>query len=200
MKKALTTGEVAKYCGVNFRTVIRWIERGQLKAFKLPGRGDNRISIEHFVAFLREHDMPVPSEFQELSRRVLIIEDQPQMAAAIERVLRRAGLETRIVSDSFQAGTQLAEFNPSMITLDLQMPGLNGFHVLDFLRQDDRYRGVKVLVISALSEKQLQSSLEQGADEVLSKPFDNQQLLDKVASLLDLNIVIEREAPGAAEA
>ena len=197
MKKALTTGEVAKYCGVNFRTVIRWIERGQLKAFKLPGRGDNRISIDHFVAFLREHDMPVPAEFQDLSRRILIIEDQPAMASAIERVLRRAGFETRVVHDSFQAGAQLAEFNPSLITLDLQMPGLNGFSVLDFLRQDERWRGVKVLVVSALSESQLQDAIQQGADDILSKPFENQMLLKKDADLLDMQIHIEKPGLGA---
>ena len=61
-KQALTTGEVAKYCGVNFRTVIRWIERGHLDAYKLPGRGDNRIPVESFVDFLNNNNMPVPEE------------------------------------------------------------------------------------------------------------------------------------------
>jgi excisionase family DNA binding protein len=50
-KQALTTGEAAKYCGVNFRTVIRWIERGHLDAYKLPGRGDNRIPVDTFVDY-----------------------------------------------------------------------------------------------------------------------------------------------------
>ena len=42
-KEILTTGDIAKYCNVNFRTVVRWVERGLLKSHKLPGRGDNRI-------------------------------------------------------------------------------------------------------------------------------------------------------------
>ena len=50
-KNTLTTGEAAKYCGVNFRTVIRCIERGHLKAYKLPGRGDNRIPVKDCVRF-----------------------------------------------------------------------------------------------------------------------------------------------------
>ncbi|ASP40977.1 hypothetical protein CHH28_17240 [Bacterioplanes sanyensis] len=61
-KQALTTGEVAKFCGVNFRTVIRWIERGHLQAYKLPGRGDNRIPVNGFVEFLKDNHMPVPDE------------------------------------------------------------------------------------------------------------------------------------------
>ena len=49
--KTLTSGEIASYCDVNLRTVIRWIESGKLKGFKLPGRGNNRVLVEDFVAF-----------------------------------------------------------------------------------------------------------------------------------------------------
>lgn len=65
-RSALTSGEVAKYCGVNIRTVLRWIERGELQAFKLPGkRGDNRIEIDAFVSFLKINNLPIPSSLQE---------------------------------------------------------------------------------------------------------------------------------------
>ncbi len=43
MQDVLTTGEAARICGVNFRTVLRWIDRGLLPAYKLPGRGDRRV-------------------------------------------------------------------------------------------------------------------------------------------------------------
>lgn len=67
-RQVLTTGEVAKYCGVNPRTVIRWIERGHLKAYHLPGRGDSRVEVHDFLSFLREHEMPIPEELLEPSR------------------------------------------------------------------------------------------------------------------------------------
>lgn len=63
-KRAFTTGEIANYCGVNFRTVIRWIKRGHLNAYQLPGRGDNRIALEELVDFLERYNMPVPPELQ----------------------------------------------------------------------------------------------------------------------------------------
>lgn len=66
-RQVLTTGEIAKYCGVNSRTVIRWIERGHLRAYHLPGRGDSRVEVQDFLDFLRRHQMPVPEEFQEFS-------------------------------------------------------------------------------------------------------------------------------------
>jgi len=63
-KRTLTTGEIARYCGVNFRTVIRWIKRGYLNAFQLPGRGDNRVEVEDFLIFLKKNNIPIPEEFQ----------------------------------------------------------------------------------------------------------------------------------------
>ena len=55
----LTTGAVAKYCGVSKVTVLRWIEKGYLSAFRLPPRGQNRIHREDFSEFLAKHSIPI---------------------------------------------------------------------------------------------------------------------------------------------
>jgi excisionase family DNA binding protein len=183
--QVLTTGEAAKYCGVNFRTVIRWIERGKLKAYKLPGRGDHRIQLEDFVAFMRENHMPVPAELQGVNRLVLVIEDQPEMASAIKRVLRRTGYDVEIASDGFVAGSMLERLKPSVITLDLKMPGLDGYQVLRHIREHEQHVDVKVLVISAETQAGLDRALQEGANDVLPKPFDNDDLLEKVQILID---------------
>ena len=54
----LTTGAIARYCGVSKVTVLRWIEKGMLQSFKLPG-GQNRILRETFLAFADQHGIPV---------------------------------------------------------------------------------------------------------------------------------------------
>ena len=54
----LTTGAVAKHCGVSKVTVLRWIEKGNLKAFRLPG-GQNRIHRDDFYAFAIKHSIPI---------------------------------------------------------------------------------------------------------------------------------------------
>ena len=53
--KTLTSGDIAQYCDVNLRTVIRWLESGKLKGFKLPGRGNNRVLVSDFIEFLERH-------------------------------------------------------------------------------------------------------------------------------------------------
>jgi two-component system, OmpR family, response regulator VicR len=54
----LTTGAVAKYCGVSKVTVLRWIEKGNLIAFRLPS-GQNRIQRDNFIAFAEKHSIPL---------------------------------------------------------------------------------------------------------------------------------------------
>lgn len=183
--RVLTTGEAAKYCGVNFRTVIRWIERGKLKAYKLPGRGDHRIQVDDFVVFMRENQMPVPEELAGNSRTVLVIEDQPEMASAIRRVLKRAGYEVEVAQDGFVAGAVLSKMKPSVITLDLKMPGIDGYQVLSYIREQEEHAGAKVLVISAETQEGLDRALSAGANDILPKPFDNADLLSKVQALIE---------------
>lgn len=198
MKDALTTGEAAKYCGVNFRTVIRWIEKGYIKAYKLPGRGDNRIPIPELVKFMESNSMPIPEELQsgpsgesELSadvtdkQKVLIIEDEELMAKSIARTLARAGYEIEHAYNGIEAGIKLETYKPTIITLDLQMPGMSGFEVLEVIRANEKYKHIKVLVISAATKVKIAEVMNLGVDGVLEKPFKNEELkaaLTKIVS------------------
>ena len=181
MADVLTSSEAARLCGVSFRTVIRWIERGQLQAYKLPGRGDHRIPVAGLRHFMREHAIPEPAELQgEMPRRILIAEDEKLMARAMERVLKRAGFETAHAGDGFQAGLMLHSFKPGLLTLDIRMPGVDGFGVLRSLRENPLPFACKVLVVSGDAAERRKEALALGADEVLAKPFANDELLAAV--------------------
>ncbi|BDX07454.1 response regulator [Planctobacterium marinum] len=203
MKKSYSTGEIAAFCDVTLRTVIRWIDRGSLKAYKLPGRGNNRVTAESLMEFLQEYQMPIPAELEPLqqkeakptdntvsdnseedNRRILICDDEKPYADAIRRLLRRHGYETRVAYSGFEAGTELMLFKPALITLDLSMPGMSGFEVVSFIRERESLKDIKILVISALPKDDLSKAWLLGADEALSKPFDNEHLLKTVSDLL----------------
>jgi len=201
MKDVLTTGEIAKYCGVNFRTVIRWIEKGFIDAYKLPGRGDNRVTIESFLDFLNQNNMPVPETLmggaglpEELKAetkrkksdkpRVLVIEDEELMAKSMVRTIKHAGYEVRTASNGIEAGIQLERYQPQLITLDLQMPGMSGFEVLEVLRSNESYRDIKVLVVSAATKVKILEVMELGVDDVLEKPFKSEELCQKLQALI----------------
>lgn len=195
--KTLTTGEIAKICDVNLRTVIRWIERGDLKGFKLPGRGNNRVTQQDFVAFLQLHQMPVPAEFlDEGHNHVLIVDDELPFAKSIQRVLKGAGYMTSIANDGFSAGSQLSTIQPALMTLDLSMPGLDGYDVIRFVRHSERISSTRILVVSALSDQALIKAVECGADAYLQKPYMNSELLAAVEMLIDNSNSKAKEGSG----
>jgi excisionase family DNA binding protein len=175
--KTLTSGEIAEYCDVNLRTVIRWLESGKLKGFKLPGRGNNRVLINDFIDFLERHNMPIPDSLKpEASPLILIVDDELPVAKSIQRVARRAGYDTLIATGGFQAGMMLSQHSPRVMTLDLSMPGMDGYSVLQYTREHESQRGLKIIVISALDDASLEKAKELGADATLTKPFSNHDL------------------------
>lgn len=186
-KTSFTTGDVARYCGVNFRTVSRWVKRGELKAYELPGRGDKRIEVQDLLAFLQKNRFPLPEGLAVYVKRALIVDDDPLMTQAIQRVLKKIGFSTQTARDGFEAGTLMGTFLPALMILDLRMPGLNGFQVLQNIRASERFHNIKVLVVSALPRDSLDKALACGADDVLEKPFNNEDLLDKIILLTGIH-------------
>jgi excisionase family DNA binding protein len=186
MNQTLTTGDIASYCQVNFRTVIRWIERGLLKAHKLPGRGDNRVTVEDFIEFLRANNMPIPKVFQEKGRRILIVEDDPTTASIIEAALEKAGFDTAIATDGFQAGVLLNDFDPVLMTLDLDIPGLRGVDVLRYVRHSDKLKMMSVVVVSGMAQPELDEALQMGANSILKKPVPPDIIVQEVKQVLGL--------------
>lgn len=180
--KTLTPGEIASYCDVHQRTVSRWIASGQLKGFKLPGRGNYRVVLEDFICFLQQQKIPVPQALTSTTT-VLVVDDEVAYRRAILRVLQSGGFNVMMAADGFQAGALLLQHKPAVMTLDLQMPGLDGFEVLKFIRQHPEINQIKILVISGLGQTELDKAIAAGADAILSKPFDNAQLLDVIARL-----------------
>ena len=179
----LTTRATGQLCGVSFRTVIRWIERGELPGYRLPGRGDYRISAVELKAFMLKHGMVAPG-VDDSVRRVLIMDDDHSVAAAIERTLRRAGFKCMATGNGFEAGTLLHSFKPHLMTLDLRMPGLDGFGVLRFLREHPPSHPTKILVLSGDIDERLREAVQLGAHEALAKPFDSEHFLLTVQRLL----------------
>jgi len=185
-KQILTTGEIAKYCGVNFRTVIRWIERGRLKAYQLPGRGDNRVSVEDFLEFLRVNNMPIPDDFSQKDRRVLIVESDPNVARQVEGTLQQSGFQTSIASDGFHAGSLLGTFRPSVMLLDLKIPGLSPKDVVRFVRKAGGSDRVKVVLVSPENGgNEVENVRSTGADDFIRRPFSSEELVAKVNQLLE---------------
>jgi two-component system response regulator MprA len=114
--------------------------------------------------------------------RVLVIEDDQEIADVLRRTLRQEGHEVRSAGDGEQALTAAAEFMPDLVILDLGLPKLDGVEVLRRLRADD---DVPVLILTARTDLDDRvEGLDTGADDYLVKPFERQELLARMRALM----------------
>ncbi len=155
-----------------------------MKAHQLPGRGDHRVEVEDFLDFLKSHKLPVPEEFAHRAKRVLIVDDDPSVVRLMQQILRAQGFETATASNGFEAGALLGTFEPQLVTLDLEMPGLGGLDVIKFVRGSRHHVHIQILVVSGMPQEKLNRALHAGADSVLTKPFKKEMLIAKIRDLV----------------
>jgi DNA-binding response OmpR family regulator len=117
---------------------------------------------------------------------ILIAEDEPFIVESLTFLLERQGYAVESVRDGAVALARLSSRPPDLLILDTMIPSENGFDVLRQLRQMPHGRTVPVLVLTAKgqdSDRRQMMSL--GADEFVTKPFSNQDLLARVGRLID---------------
>ena len=114
--------------------------------------------------------------------RVLVIEDDAEIADVLRRFLRQEGHDVRIADDGEHALPVAAEFVPDLVVLDLGLPGVDGVEVCRRLRAEG---DVPILILTARSELEDRvEGLDSGADDYLAKPFERQELLARIRALL----------------
>ena len=168
----LTAGEVAAHCGVSYEAVKKWVNSGKLKASFTPGH-HRRIAEDDFRAFLHRYQWPPLPEDTGGPRRVLIVDDDPEIVKLLSTFCRKAGgYALATAGDGFAAGIQMATFCPEVVLLDLMMPKLDGFEVCRQIKSAPRTQHIQVLVMTGTStDEHRQQAMACRADGFLGKPF-----------------------------
>ena len=112
------------------------------------------------------------------SKRILVIEDEPSLLEAVTFMLKHAGYTLLIASDG-REGLKLAQQEqPDLILTDLLLPGMNGYEICSFLKQDVRYQKIPIVVWSAtrLQDRDAKLAGECGADRFELKTLTSDQL------------------------
>jgi adenylate cyclase len=120
--------------------------------------------------------------------RVLVVDDDPDMAALLARMLGQQGLKADIVTDGYAALATIAADPPDLVLLDVQMPGPDGFEICRRLKSSEVTALLPVVLVTALEDHESRvRGIEAGADDFLSKPVRREELIARVNTLRRLH-------------
>lgn len=186
-KDVFTTGEAAEICKVSQQTIIRNFDRGALKGYRVPGSRFRRIPRENLIRFMRANDIPT-AILESRTRRVLVVDDDPQILELLMDALGRDDrFDVRTASTGYDAGLLTESFKPNLILLDYMLPDVNGNLVCERVRSNPAMQHVKILFCSGVvNEEEIAALTRSGADGFVHKPFDLEDLVGRMATLLEL--------------
>jgi len=131
---------------------------------------------------------PVAGRAAQPAFRVLVVDDDPDMAGYLARLLAQQGMQADVAADGHVALEMIAAAPPDLVLLDVQMPGPNGFEICRRLKSADATALLPVVLVTALEDKDSRvRGIEAGADDFLSKPVQREELLARVKTLRRLH-------------
>jgi DNA-binding response OmpR family regulator len=120
-----------------------------------------------------------------MAKKVLIVDDEANIVAALEYLLQRNGYEVRSASHGEDALEQVQAFAPDLVLLDIMMPQQSGYDVCQRIRERPDWSGIRILMLSAKGrEAEVSKGLSLGADLYITKPFSNAELVARIGELL----------------
>jgi DNA-binding response OmpR family regulator len=120
-----------------------------------------------------------------MAKRVLIVDDEANIVAALEYLLRRSGYEVSVAATGDEALRQVEVVAPDLVLLDVMMPQKSGYEVCRRIRERPECGAVKIVMLSAKGrEAEVSKGMSLGADLYVTKPFSNAALVARIRELL----------------
>ncbi|MFD8076080.1 response regulator [Streptomyces sp. NPDC059718] len=132
------------------------------------------------------------------SGRVLVVDDNKVIRQLIRVNLELEGFEVVTAADGAECLDVVQQVRPDVVTLDVVMPRLDGIRTAARLRSDPRTRDVRIVVVSACTQAEVERGVAAGVDAFLSKPFEPGELLNVVRRLVNKDIDVPQQGAPAA--
>lgn len=122
-----------------------------------------------------------------MAKRVLVVDDEPNIVLSLEFLMRRAGFEVEVARDGAEALRALNGPAPDLMLLDVMMPEFDGYEVCARIRSRPDWRQTKIVMLTARGrDAERERGLELGADDYVTKPFSTRALVERVKALLEV--------------
>jgi DNA-binding response OmpR family regulator len=118
-------------------------------------------------------------------KKILIVDDEPNIIIPIEFLMINEGYQVEKAFNGQEAIVKLESYQPDVIILDVMMPGMDGFEVAKKIRLNDKFSNVHIIFLTAKgTEQDRLTGYDSGGEVYLTKPFDNEQLVNTVNELI----------------
>ena len=181
-KEVYTTREAAELLGVSLRTIQLWVESGLLNAWKTAG-GHRRISYESLHSVLGEQQGALNKSKLDRLTKILIIEDDIDLLELYTLRIQMWDLPIQVLtaSNGYEGLIKIGEHMPDIVIVDLILPNMNGFELINTIKKSDEYKKLEIIVVSSLTEEEIAS--RGGIDKSIQcfeKPVSFEKLLQRV--------------------
>ncbi len=120
-----------------------------------------------------------------MSKRILVVDDEPNIVLSLEFLMTQAGYEVNTAGDGEVALQSIEASPPDLVLLDVNIPKRNGYEVCETIRSNPIWEHVKVVMITAKGrDVEREKGLALGADDYIVKPFSTHEVVAKVAEVL----------------
>ena len=118
-------------------------------------------------------------------KKILVIEDEVELANAIKTRLGLSGYEVTTANDGVKGLDKIKSEKPDLVILDLMLPKMDGHKICGLVKRDTRYSKIGIIILTAKAqEEDMRQAKELGADAYITKPFESRVLLAKIKELL----------------
>jgi len=118
--------------------------------------------------------------------KILIVDDEPNIVIPLQFLMEQNGYSTLVAQSGEEALEMISKEKPDLILLDIMLPGVDGFEVCEIVRLNPEWRNTKIIFLTAKGrDVDIAKGMVLGADEYITKPFSNQQIIDAVKKLLE---------------
>jgi excisionase family DNA binding protein len=181
IKSYLIPKEAAELLMVSTATVRLWAEKGYLKA-RVTAGGHRRFKLDDIKEFAFKKNISLNTSVSE-NPKILIVDDDLYFAEFLKTLLEVEieNVEVEISLNGFDAANKLHDFIPSILLLDLKMPGLDGFQVCQRVKDNPLQHHIRVIAISGyVTQNDIEKLKHIGAETCLEKPINIPILLKKL--------------------
>jgi DNA-binding response OmpR family regulator len=121
-----------------------------------------------------------------MTQKILIVDDEPNIVVPLQFLMERNGYETAVAQSGEEALEAISKEHPDLILLDIMLPGIDGFEVCEIVKLKPEWKDIKIIFLTAKGrDVDIAKGMVLGADDYITKPFSNKQIVECVQKLLE---------------